>query len=187
MGEGILSFGHGEIRLGGKLLPGVLKRQSIASWVRFDDAEEEGLSGTTKKVMRWEDGDIWFEMALLSDFDTDCYEKLSRIHKIFKAADIGQNPRVYDVVNAHAAARGIDRVIFSGLDSTETDKDDVIKATLSFREHNPPVRDREERAVASDKARGEKAPGTTEKEPEPDEEIQKDPGPFLAGLEAGGA
>lgn len=183
---GILRFEHGEVRMGDVLIPGVLKALSIAGRVRFDDAQVEGASGKTKTATGWEDADIALSMELLSDDESNCYSKLARINAIFKGIDSGSNPKVYDVVNAHAISRGIDQVVFASLDSAETDEDDVITATLNFTEHIPIIREKEKQVIASDKAKGT-APKTTESEsePEPDAGITKDIGPFAAGYQAG--
>ena len=185
MPDGFLRFEHGEIRLADVLLPGILKSTSIRGQVRFDEAKLDGMSGKAKLAMGWEDSDITLGLELLSDDDSDCYSKLARINAVFKAVDNGANPEVYDVSNAHAIARGISRVVFSGLDSNETDEDDVIAATLNFVEHIPVVAQAEKRVVASDKAKGPAAPSTTAKEPEADAGIKADISPFAAGYSAG--
>jgi len=185
MPDGILSFEHGEIRLAGVLLPGTLKSLSIRGMVRFDEAEQDGLSGKAKLPMGWEDSDITIITELLSDEKSNCYDKLIELNAKFRGTDDGENPVIYTVANEHLAARSIDRVVFNGLESQETDEDDVILAILSFVEHIPVITKAEERTVASDQAQGETAPATTTKEPEPDSTIVKDQGPFEAGFAAG--
>jgi hypothetical protein len=185
MPDGILSFEHGEIRLAGVLLPGVLKNLSVRGQVRFDEAERDGLSGTARIPMGWEDSDIVATVELLSDEESNCYDKLVELDANFKGTDNGANPAIYTVANEHLAARNIDRVIFNGFESQETDEDDVILAILSFVEHIPVITKTEERAIASDTAAGETTPATTAKEPEPDSTIVKDQSPYEKGFAAG--
>lgn len=164
MSDGILKFEDGQITLGGRIAPGILQSLLVAGRVRFDEAEQDGLSGKTKVPMGWEDADITLVVELVSEEASTCYDKLSEINAIFKGTDNGGNPNVYDVVNAHTLARGIERVVFAGLTSQETDDDDVILANLAFIEHIPPVTAIEERAAAGDTP----APAAESGEPELD-------------------
>ncbi len=145
----LLSFDDGEVRLGGELLPGVLKYLSIRNQVRFDEAEQDGLSGKTKTPLGWEDAAVVVIVELLTDSSSTCYDKLAMLDAAFRGHDSKGNPLVLDVVNAHLRARGVDQVVFSGLDSSETDREDVISANLSFVEYKPAVVAVEERAEAS--------------------------------------
>ena len=164
--DGLLVFEDGQITLGGSLLPGVLRRLSIRGQVRFDEAEQDGLSGKVKVPMGWEDADVTAEVELLTD-STDCYDKLAGLDATFRGYDNGGNPKVYDLVNRHTAARGIDQVVFAGLESSETDQDDVILAGLAFQEHKPAVVAVESRVAASDKAAGSGAPAADPADEEP--------------------
>lgn len=136
--DGMLTFSHGEVRLGAQLVPGILKSLNVRGAVVFDEAERDGLSGKTKTPKGWDDSMIMLTVELLTD-DTTCYDKLASLDALFRGHDNGANPRVLDVANSHVTARGVGRVVFAGLDSAETDRDDVIMATLRFTEHRPPI------------------------------------------------
>lgn len=136
--DGMLTFAHGEVRLGSNLVPGILKSMRVCGSVVFDEAERDGLSGKTKTPRGWDDCAITLGVELLTD-NTNCYDKLARLDALFRGHDNGANPRVLDVANPHVTARGIERVVFAGLDSSETDQDDVIMASLRFTEHRPPI------------------------------------------------
>jgi hypothetical protein len=75
------------------------------------------------------------------------------------------------VDNAHAVARGISQVVFSGLESRETDEDDVMLVTLFFVEHVPPVQTAEKRVTGSDEA---VIPEDSTVSAEPDDKIMVD-------------
>jgi hypothetical protein len=171
MVDGILSFGDGQLSLGGRLVPGILQSMTIAGQVRFDKAEQDGMSGKVKVPLGWEDADITLVVELLTEESSTCYSKLDELNRIFKGTDNGGNPKIYDVVNPHALARGIERVVFSGLSSQETDQDDVISANLSFVEHVPPVTRVEARQAA--KTTGG-APATTAADPKLDRRLTVD-------------
>jgi hypothetical protein len=134
----------------------------------MDEAEQDGLSGKVKVPMGWEDADISAIVELLTDEFSTCYDKLHELNRIFKGTNNGGNPNIYDIVNAHAISRGIERVVFSGLSSSETDQDDVIAATLNFIEHIPPVTKVEERVVASGTTGTASSTPSTTEEPEMD-------------------
>lgn len=188
MPDGILRFEHGQIKLSGVLLPGIMNSLSVQTDVRFDSAEQDGMSGKVKVPLGWEDSAVVMTVELLSDDSSDCYDKLSGLNAIFKDTDKGANPKVYTVVNSHLIARGINQVVFSSLSSSETDKDDVILATLNFTEHLPVVTKTEKRTIATDHAVGSSdqtggAPPASSNEPGTDAEVVNDP--FAAGYTAG--
>ena len=138
MSDGRLSIDHGEVRLGGTLVPGVFAGMDVADSVRFDEAGMDNSSGKKKIPMGWEDSLVTLELDLLTD-STTCYEKLARVNYIFKGMDNNSNPKVYDIVNVHTAARGVSQVVFKTLRSSEGSEDDVIRVTLEFEEHDPPT------------------------------------------------
>lgn len=144
MSDGRLTFEHGQLRLNGSLVPGILKNQVIKGSVRFDTADPDGHSGTVRTPLGWEDSDIVLVVELISEEQTvpytgtqGVYEKLAQINRIFKGRDNGANPKIYDVDNVHANARDISQVVFSGLQSIETDEDDVLEVHMNFTEHRP--------------------------------------------------
>lgn len=184
----LLTFEHGNVLLDGNLLPGLFRSLKVHGAARFDEAEPDELSGTVKAPLGWEDAGITIELDLLTgpnlhdDSKITCYDKLQKLNAVFKDVSEDKAPKIYSIVSPHVSARGIEQVVFAGLDSTETDEDDVIEASLNFIEHNPPVTTVEKQSVASN---AENAPAATTKEPEADTEIVKDPGPFAAGFSQG--
>lgn len=137
MGSGRLVFSHGDIILDGNLLPGVLKSLNVRGDIQFDDAGVDSLSGKSRTNMGWNDAYVDAIVELLSDDERNCYAKLALLNVVFQAPDENGNPKIYTIVNSHTIGRRISGVIFAGLDSGETDQDDVIEATLSFVEHAP--------------------------------------------------
>lgn len=150
-----LTFADGVVTLGGADLPGILRDLSVGCEVRFDEAEQDFRSGSTRTPMGWEDGDVALTLELLTNDESTCYRKLKSLNAVFKAYDSSGNPKVYDVASAHLTARGVRQVVFSGLSSSETDLDDVILCRLAFREYRPAIVEVESRASA--------APGVTTK------------------------
>lgn len=174
MSDGYLTFDDGRIKLGPDYIDGILKSLMVRGAVRFDKAEQDNVSGTTKTPMGWEDADIILIVELLSDEEMTCYDRLSNLDDIFKGYDNGGNPKVYDITNSHLNARSINEVVFSGLETSETDEEDVILATLSFTENNPPIVEVEKPVIASDHAAGGMSVPTTTERAKSDNKIMVD-------------
>ncbi len=169
MADAVLSFAHGAIFLDGICLPGLLTSLSVRGQVRYDLAEQDGLSGKTKTPLGWEDDSIILSLALTSEDESTCYDKLRIINGWFSGQDSSGNPMVLRVANPHLLARGISEVVFDGLESSETDQDDIINASLKFSEHNPPVVKTEVRAAATGAA-----PSTSAAEVDVDQRLMVD-------------
>ena len=155
MARWYLSFDDGLVKLGDTTLPGIYRRSDVRGQVTYDEAEQDGLSGKVKTPTGWEDADARIVLDLLSDDDSTCYDKLQEIHEIFTGVDSGGNPVVLGVQNSHLLARGINEVVFDGLSSRDTDRNDIVQATLTFKEHKPATQISETRAVAKQQAAGE--------------------------------
>jgi hypothetical protein len=178
--DGYLTFEDGIVRLGKDTLPGIFRAMDISAGVRFDRALKDHMSGKAKVPLGWEDSDIKLTSDLLCDAGSDCYDKLTVINGLFRSADKGANPKVYEVTGRHLRARGIKRVVFSGLESRENDDEDVIQVTLAFSEHIPAVVKREKRVTAQ-KTATPKVNATAAADPA----ITLETSPFLAGFNTG--
>ena len=133
----LLTFADGIIRLGGEALPGLLQSLTIDGKVRYDEQKVDGQSGKSKTPQGWEDQTVKATLVLQTDDESDCYEKLARLAPFFRKPDARANPQIYALANRHSQTRGIRRVIFDKLESTESNAADTIKATLGFTEHRP--------------------------------------------------
>lgn len=145
-----LIFDDGLVKLGDTLLPGILVSQRIGCAVRIDTAQVEGQAQKTQTPLEWDNAALYLCLDLLTDVEsdsasagppqpgTDCYEKLAALNRIFKGKDNGHFAQIYTVNSRHARARGLDKMIFSSLDSDEDDQDDVIRVSLCFVEYLPP-------------------------------------------------
>ena len=188
MSDGALVFEQGEVVLGGKRIDGIMKSLSVTGAVRFDESKQDGASGTVKVPMGWTDADVTITLDLLTDDGGTCYDRLNRLSAVFKGYDNRKNPKIYDVRNAHLLARGVNQVVFSGLDSDESDAEDVITVKLMFVEHNPPIRKVEERQTAkAGRSASTGTPSTTSKTaPTADKKISADKvNPFMQGFNEG--
>jgi hypothetical protein len=180
MSDDFLQFDDGEVWLGQERLSGMFVSISINAGIRFDRAERDHMSGKNKIPLGWEDADVKITMDLLCDERSDCFAKLKNINGHFKSSTKGASPKIFDVTNRHLNARGVNRVVFSGLQSDDDDQSDVIRVVLAFSEHLPAVIKREQAANAAPPA----AP-KTKANPAPAPKIVKDDNPFMAGFFSG--
>lgn len=153
-----LSMEQGAVTLGGTTVPGVLQRLTVGGQVRYDEAEQDGLSGVRRTPMGWEDADITATVLLLTDEAGTCYVKARQLARLFKGHDSDGNPQVYGIANAHLAAHDVDEVVFDGLRTEESVREDAITATLRFREYTPAILAAETRTAST-------APATSTAEP----------------------
>lgn len=135
----LIVFEDGLIKLGDTELPGILTELRVDGEVRFDKQKKDGASGKKKTPKGFEDSDVMVSMLLLTDSESQCYEKLEHISGLFRRIDQKANPQIYTVTNRHLLARGVRQVVFSKLQSAENNSDDEIRVTMGFVEHNPPV------------------------------------------------
>jgi len=165
-----ITFEDGVVRLGGEALPGLLTSLTIDGKVRYDEQKVDGLSGNRKTPKGFDDQVAVLVLTLITDGESDCYEKLEQLAPFFRKTDDQADPQIYAFVNRHAGARGIRQVIFDNLKSTETNKTDTITATLGFTEHRPPIV-RKEVAEAKTPTPGEMAEGGAGGTQEPEESL----------------
>jgi hypothetical protein len=145
-----LSVEHGAVTLGDVTVAGVLQRLTVGGRVRYDEAEQDGLSGKTRTPMGWEDADITATLLLTTGESGTCYHKARQLARLFKGHDQDGDPQVYRVANAHLAAHDVDEVVFEGLTTEENVLTDAITATLRFREYTPAIMAAETRSTFSD-------------------------------------
>ncbi|WP_298563432.1 hypothetical protein [uncultured Phascolarctobacterium sp.] len=137
----------GQIKLNDSFIPGVFQKLSIDNEVKYDQKSVSGSSGTKKQAVGFEDAIVSVTYLLQNDEQSTPYQKLQELVALFRSMDKSAKPQIYNIVNEHTAAFGIDRVLFKGIRTNEDNRKDYITATLDFIEWEPPVVKIEERAV----------------------------------------
>lgn len=137
----------GQIKLNDSFIPGVFQKLSIDNEVKYDQKSVSGSSGTKKQAVGFEDATVSVTYLLQNDEQSTPYQKLQELVALFRSMDKSAKPQIYNIVNEHTAAFGIDRVLFKGIRTNEDNRKDYITATLDFIEWEPPVVKIEERAV----------------------------------------
>lgn len=134
-----ITFEDGAVRLNGEELPGILTSLRVDGKVRYDEQKVDGTSGKSKTPQGWEDQTVVIGLVLITEPESDCYDKLDIIAPFFKKPDAKANPEIYTIINRHMQTRGIRHVVFDRLESNENNQTDEIRVTLGFTEHNPPI------------------------------------------------
>ncbi len=137
----------GQIKLNDSFIPGIFQKLSIDNEVKYDQKAVSGSSGSKKQAVGFEDATVSVTYILQNDDQSTPYQKLQEVVALFRSMDKSAKPQIYNIVNEHTAAFGIDRVLFKGLRTNEDNRKDYITATLDFIEWEPPVVKIEERAV----------------------------------------
>lgn len=135
----VIKVDDGIISLDGKNLVGLLSNISIKTAVRFDEQDIDGKSSKKKVPLGWSDADIIIQLELTTDDESSsCYEKLAELDNIFRSKNKNK-VKVFDIDNRHLNARNVRRVVFSNLESSENNMEDIIYASLSFIEYEPAI------------------------------------------------
>lgn len=150
MAREIITDDFGRVKLGDRVLPGVVQQIEIEGEVRVDAEKVPGQSGSAKQPQGYEDAKITIRLVLPTDEQGNCYAKAAELEKSFKKVDAQAKPFVYRIVNKHAAARGITHVVYQGLRTVEPSASDTITAEITLLEFKPVV-------VKTEKAAGKKA------------------------------
>ncbi len=145
-------FGH--VRLGSENLPGVMIRLEVSQDVEINEEEVPGRSGKTKQAKGFSDATVTIDIRLLSDDDETCYDKLEKVQAMFRSTDASAVPEVLRVVNVHTEKRGIDKVLFKSLRSSEGTYDDTIDVTVELVEYIPVIPARKEDQGKRPESRG---------------------------------
>lgn len=138
----IVTADDGRLALDDLELPGIVERIEVTGELRTDSIRVASRSGATKLPRGWADAQLTVSVRLPTD-TTSCYDKLAAFERAFKRSGDDARPLIYSLVNRHAQARGVTRVLFSELTSSDSNVDDTIVAQLAFVEWRPGVVRRE--------------------------------------------
>lgn len=126
-------------------LPGVYKGMRINGQLLMDEASTEGKSGKRKQPQGYDDAEIELLLILLDEEGSTALAKLETLEAAYKERGANPKPPVYTVVSPHTAARNIDQVVWTKLESSEMTRSDLIRIRITLREHNPVAQLPEER------------------------------------------
>lgn len=124
------------IKVGGVVLPGVLKKCEVTAEASIDEIEVEGSAVRPKQAVGYEDVKIKVELIVDATANETIDGKLAKINKVFHPP--GQLvPQPLVLVCKEASAAGVGKVLFKNLTYTFTNKSNEYAVTLEFWEYHP--------------------------------------------------
>lgn len=124
------------IKLGGVILPGLVKSIEVTEASKIDEQEVEGSAVKPKQAVGYEDAKINIELILDDTPTRTKLEQLAVIRAIFRAG--GQSvPRPIPIVCEAAMVHGVDKVLFKTLAHKEESKKEQISVSLELWEYIP--------------------------------------------------
>ena len=126
----------GRIKLGGTVLPGLVKSIEVTETAKVDEQEVEGSAAKPKQATGYEDAKINIEL-IIDDTETSTkFERYAVLRQIFRTP--GQNvPQPVPIVCEDAAAHGVERVIFKKLTHKGENKKSQLAVSLELWEYAP--------------------------------------------------
>lgn len=126
------------IKVGGVVLPGVVKKIEVKETAKIDEQEVKGSASKPKQATGYEDAKINIELIIDDTPSQTKYQRLAVIRNIFRKP--GQSvPQPMDIINEDTAAHGVSKVLFKGLSHSKENKRGQLPVTLEFWEYVPQV------------------------------------------------
>lgn len=124
------------VKVGGVVLPGLVKKIEVTGDAKIDEQEVEGSATKPKQAVGYEDAKVTIELILDDTPARGKYQALDIIRAIFRKP--GQNvPEPISIISEDTAAHGIDKVLFKHIGHTYNVKTDQLVVSLEFWEYIP--------------------------------------------------
>lgn len=124
------------IKLGGVVLPGLVKSIEVTETAKVDEQEVEGSSARPKQATGYEDAKVNIELVIDDTPSETKYQRYAALRSVFRIP--GQAvPQPVSIVSEDTAAHGIERVIFKKLTHKGENKKGQITASLELWEFIP--------------------------------------------------
>lgn len=124
------------VKVGGVVLPGLVKKIEVTGDAKIDEQEVEGSATKPKQAVGYEDSKVTIELILDDTPARGKYQALDIIRAIFRKP--GQNvPEPISIISEDTAAHGIDKVLFKHIGHTYNVKTDQLVVSLEFWEYIP--------------------------------------------------
>lgn len=124
------------VKLGGVVLPGLVKSIEVKESAKIDEQEVEGSAVKPKQAVGYEDAKITIELTLDDTPTKGKYEMLEVIRALFRA--VGQSvPKPIPIICEDTAKHGIDKVLFKSFSHKTESKKETISVSLELWEYIP--------------------------------------------------
>lgn len=132
----ILFVSDNQIKLNDIQLHGTLQSISVSGKLIYEAKEQTASSNRVKSITGFDDSSVEISIILTDkknistgNIEKTDYQMLNEINNLFKKLENG-SPVIYTIKNQHINARGVKKVLFSDLDSEETNAG--LVCTLKF-------------------------------------------------------
>lgn len=122
------------IKLGGKILPGLVLSLEVSANTIIEEAKVEGTKKIPRQATGYEDYKVNISLELGDSENKTKEQKLQELENLFRKTNTDK-PTPYEIVNKHTQLRKIKKVIFKNLSSFEDTKSDTLVVNLEFVEY----------------------------------------------------
>lgn len=124
------------VKVGGVVLPGLVKSLEITQEAAVDEIEVEGSAVKPKQAVGYEDAAIKLELIVDAAATRSAEDNVSAIYALFRAK--GQEiPQPTTLICKETVTAGIGQVIFQKVTAKSTNKNDQYAVTLEFCQYLP--------------------------------------------------
>ena len=124
------------IKIDGILLPGHFRLLQVGQDIVIDEMQVQDKDGHIKQPAGYDEGKIKIEVVLIPD-DGDVNTQLASIYGLFRKVEGQIKPDIHSISNIHANSRGIKKILFNRLESTESEEDDSLAVKIELEEYVP--------------------------------------------------
>ena len=132
----MIYFDDEHIKVGGVILPGIIKSIEVKHSAKVEEIEVEGSDTKPKQATGYEDAKVNIEIILEDSENKTKEDKLTAIQNLFKKQN-QDLPEVHEIVSTLTSLRNVTNVIFKDLSSKEVNNKSYLTASLEFWEYVP--------------------------------------------------
>lgn len=132
----MLIIDDNNIKVGGVILPGILKSIEVKNSAKIDEVDIKGKGVKPKQAVGFQDTKINIELRLIPDDESSIEDKLDVIQNIFRK-DGQKKPNVYPIVSDMAGLKKVSKVMFKDLNNKYKTGKNEMSASLEFWEYIP--------------------------------------------------
>ena len=114
----MIYFDDEHIKVGGVILPGIIKSIEVKHSAKVEEIEVEGSDTKPKQATGYEDAKVNIELILEDSENKTKEDKLTAIQNLFKKQN-QDLPEVHEIVSTLTSLRNVTNVIFKDLSSKE--------------------------------------------------------------------
>lgn len=124
------------IKLGGIVLPGLVKKFDVKSSAIIEEVEVEGSAVKPKQAVGYEDCKISIELIIDDTSNESASDKIQTIQKLFHASNQSK-PQPLAIVSTEASIANVNQVLFKDFNYNKGNKVDQYAVSIELWEYIP--------------------------------------------------